>query len=435
MIGYALETAVFMTVLYLAYKCLAGSTTFHSFNRTVLILIAILSFLLPFSIPLLRDSFGESSVYIGMPADGDLHAEGAYPTSGSGSPLHVHQWIKILPWVYWAGVGIMLIWTLVSLLRLSSIIHHSVPLEGHEDVYVSREIAGPVSWHGIVIVRPEDCDEDLRMVIAHEQAHFHHFHWLDLLVGRIMLAFQWFNPVAWKMFKDLRLIHEYEVDEEVGKDNPYAYKMMLIKKTVGPNLPVLADSLNSNLKIRLTMMMSKRTLKWRRWTVALLVPLAAVSAYGLSRPASMRILAELAPSSGAISGKGSDNAAVSQTTAPVETTAGAAEETKSAPLKAVEHLAEFKGGSTELMKWLSEHIVYPEGGGTGRVIVRFVVEEDGKVSSPVIVRGVDPLLDAEALRVVGSMPDWIPARIGDKPVASHFTIPISFNASPAKKDK
>ena len=96
----------------------------------------------------------------------------------------------------------------------------------------------------------------------------------------------------------------------------------------------------------------------------------------------------------------------------------------------VEKKAEFPGGTKELMLYLAENIEYPEKamdeGIQGRVLVRFVVRKDGSIVDAMVRRGVDPLLDEEAIRVVKNMPDWIPARCHGKAVSSYFNVPVSF---------
>ncbi|MDE6811858.1 MAG: energy transducer TonB [Muribaculaceae bacterium] len=97
---------------------------------------------------------------------------------------------------------------------------------------------------------------------------------------------------------------------------------------------------------------------------------------------------------------------------------------------AVEQPAEFPGGQAAMMKWLSNNIRYPESaqqnGISGRVVVKFVVERDGSVSSPTIVKGVDRDLDQEALRVVKRMPKWQPGKNNGQPVRSYFNLPVTF---------
>lgn len=91
---------------------------------------------------------------------------------------------------------------------------------------------------------------------------------------------------------------------------------------------------------------------------------------------------------------------------------------------------EFPGGQEALMEWIEQNKVYPQEaiakGIEGRVIVKFTVEEDGTVTNGKIVRGVDPLLDKEALRLVSIMPKWKPARLDDKDIRAIYNLPLSF---------
>ena len=94
-------------------------------------------------------------------------------------------------------------------------------------------------------------------------------------------------------------------------------------------------------------------------------------------------------------------------------------------------MPEFPGGAQELMKFISANIEYPEIAqgdmGQGRVIVRFIVDKEGNIIQPKVVRSVDPYLDKEALRIVGLMPKWKPGELDDgTKVAVRFTIPVMF---------
>ena len=95
-----------------------------------------------------------------------------------------------------------------------------------------------------------------------------------------------------------------------------------------------------------------------------------------------------------------------------------------------EEMPEFPGGNAALLYYLSQNVKYPpiaaDNGVYGKVTVNFVVNKDGSVSDAKIIRGVDPSLDKEALRVVYSMPKWKPGMQGGKPVRVSFTVPINF---------
>ena len=97
----------------------------------------------------------------------------------------------------------------------------------------------------------------------------------------------------------------------------------------------------------------------------------------------------------------------------------------------VEEMPEYPGGMAECMKFLSENVKYPasahEANIQGRVIVKFTVQKDGTLTDVQIVRGVNPELDAEAIRVVKMMPKWKPGKQKGKSVNVNFTIPITFS--------
>lgn len=100
------------------------------------------------------------------------------------------------------------------------------------------------------------------------------------------------------------------------------------------------------------------------------------------------------------------------------------------PFFILEDKPEFPGGEEELLKWIAKTTKYPEiakeNGISGRVFVEFVIDKTGKVTKAQIKKGVDPYLDAEALRVVKSMPDWKPGKQRGKTVPVSYQLPIKF---------
>jgi TonB family protein len=105
----------------------------------------------------------------------------------------------------------------------------------------------------------------------------------------------------------------------------------------------------------------------------------------------------------------------------------------------VEDMPEFPGGEEALRNWIAENVKYPveaaEKGIQGKVYAMFVVEKDGSIGRSKVVRGVFPLLDEEALRVVNAMPKWKPGRQRGKEVAVSYTIPINFQLQGKKIDE
>lgn len=95
-----------------------------------------------------------------------------------------------------------------------------------------------------------------------------------------------------------------------------------------------------------------------------------------------------------------------------------------------EVMPQFPGGLNEMMNYLSTNIRYPKEAQKekieGRSVVQFVVETDGSLSSFSVMKSSHPLLDAEALRVIKSMPKWTPGTQGGKFVRVQFALPVSF---------
>ena len=96
----------------------------------------------------------------------------------------------------------------------------------------------------------------------------------------------------------------------------------------------------------------------------------------------------------------------------------------------VEQMPSFPGGPSALMQFLSSNIKYPvvaeENGVQGRVVCTFVVERDGSITDVRVIKSVDPSLDKEAVRVVKSMPKWIPGKQNGSAVRVKYTVPVTF---------
>ncbi len=96
----------------------------------------------------------------------------------------------------------------------------------------------------------------------------------------------------------------------------------------------------------------------------------------------------------------------------------------------VEEMPQFPGGPSALFEFLGKNVRYPEAaykaGVQGRVIATFVVEEDGCISEAKVVKHMSAELDAEALRVINSMPNWTPGKQNGVAVRVEYTVPITF---------
>ncbi|WP_314263307.1 energy transducer TonB [Hoylesella nanceiensis] len=101
----------------------------------------------------------------------------------------------------------------------------------------------------------------------------------------------------------------------------------------------------------------------------------------------------------------------------------------------VDEMPSFPGGLEELYKWIDNNVQYPavaRENGIGRVIVKFIVEKDGSLSDSTVIRSVHPIVDREALRLVGQMPKWNPGKRAGIPVRVRCGLPIKFKQGESK---
>ena len=167
------------------------------------------------------------------------------------------------------------------------------------------------------------------------------------------------------------------------------------------------------------MMMKKQTSPWARLKALFVLPVAfaAVTVISCTSPKEKKTEANQEPASAP------EMQVVTYAPQPKEAEQGEV-------FLVAEEEAMFPGGMEAMMKYLQENIKYPEqaknNGVQGRVIVQFVVNKDGSISNDTVVRSVDPLLDAEAIRVVRNMPNWTPGKQRGEPVRVRFTMPVAF---------
>ena len=430
---YMIKSSFCLTVLYLFFRLLLSKETFHLFNRVALISLLVLSSVLP-AIQVLLFQPGETAVRLSLD---DLLLMNQGATIADGPMSAGIPWQSILLLIYILGVVVFLLrqcWVLIQmllLLRKGTCVSED---KGIKLLVYDYEIS-PFSWMNHIVMSRKDWQENGKAIIAHETAHIQKHHSLDILVVDFCIILQWFNPVVWLLKRELQNIHEYEADEEVINQgiNAREYQLLLIKKAVGSRRFSIANSFNhTSLKKRITMMCKRKSNPWARLKYIYVLPLAALAVSAFASPEISNELSEISKSKvndlAEIVKVFADKNDVSneslgndgQMTAPQDTLV----------FEVVEVPPRFPGGDVKLMEYLSRTVRYPVEAQKkhvqGRVILHFIIEKDGSVSNVRVARSVDPSLDAEAIRVVNSMPKWEPARQKGQPVRVRYTIPIQF---------
>ena len=425
---YILKSSVCLAVFYLFYRLLLSKETFHRFNRFALLGILLLSCIVPFMEVTVKEPTEVHQQFLTF--EELLLTVGVSPVEEAGNIMLVSDftWREMLLLVYLSGIVFFLIRTVWSLFRMLHLIRDSriVSRENGITIIAHRKNIAPFSWMKFVLISETDLLENGTEILVHEVAHIRKRHSIDLLVADICIFFQWFNPASWLLKQELQNIHEYETDECVINQGIDAkkYQLLLIKKAVGTRLYSMANSFNhSSLKKRITMMLKEKSNPWARVKYLYVLPLAALAVSAFARPEVSAVADELS------SAKVNDLVA-SMKTNQLETASFAVKDTLTPVFEVVERMPQFPGGVAAQVEYFKKNLRYPaeakKAGTQGRVVVQFFVNKDGSISNVKVLRGVDPALDAEAVRLVNSMPKWKPGMQKGKAVTVKYTVPVLF---------
>lgn len=428
---YLVVSAFSLALMLVVYRLTLSRTTFHGFNRGVLLCSLALAATVPFvhfrmvsekAAAPIAQMLNEIKVY----ADGTTQtAPAQVAQTGSGMDI-----LSVITLVYLAGVVICLLRVAIGILSSEILCHRRsrALADGSHLVITDRNYA-PFSWRKYIVISRKDYEANGAMIITHEQAHVRHHHSLDLILAQLFCAFQWFNPAAWMLKRSLLEVHEYEADASVLESgfDERRYQICLVRAALQGSFATTTNNFaNCSTKKRIVMMNRHSTNPWARLRVLLMLPAVALSVTVAS--ASNQDI-KTADKQNTITiqvaqereGKPDTIMAIDARPVPQDV------------FLVVEEQPEYPGGTAALLEYLRTNIKYPqdcrENHIQGRVLVSFIVEPDGSLSNATIVRGVNPSLDAEALRVIQAMPNWKPGKQHGSAVRVQFTVPITFRLS------
>lgn len=424
LIWYLLKVNIALALFYMIYRLFFEKDTFFQLRRFTLLVI----YLVAFTYPLLdisswlsvRSGINEVVTYYSA-----YFSENAVEVAAE-KDLALSNWQPILLMitrgVYLLGCCTLFFRCLIAFISLIKVYLNSpkVTLNG-VDVYSLSQKKEAYSFFSWLFIHPEISEEPtvLEEILRHELTHIRQRHSWDVLISEMVCICCWINPFVWLLKKEVVINHEYLADQEVisAGYNKKMYQYHLIGVECPPPVTMAAANLYNNfnvlpLKKRISMLNKKRTNNSRKVKYLVLLPLVlglliannlkAVKHITVETPV---ILTEITSS-------------ITQYTDTVYT------------YKESEVKPEFPGGDVELMKYVGRNLKYPvnaqKNGIQGRAVASFIVEKDGTISNPTIERVLDPELDEEALRIIGTFPKWTPGVINGKPVRVKYTIPVLF---------
>ena len=411
---YIIKSAMALALLYTCIIPLLEKETFHRLNRILILGCLIMSF----AIPLVHFTSGTNPT-VDMVRQAVQLPE--VLINGNASEQSVWSWADIMTCIYIIGVVAIFTMTVVQTVRLTRQLRqceHITDNRGNTIVLTDCATSPFCLFHYIVMSR-DDYANNRSYILTHEQEHIRLGHSIDLVVLQAATIIQWFNPFVWLIGKNLKAIHEFEVDEAVLNKGIDAtqYQKFLVIKAVGNRLQPFANNLNKeSLKRRIIMMNQKRSNRWMMLKALFVIPVATLAVSVFANTSDMSNMAN----------------AVSTTANTLSTTNMQTKQSDKKIFRVVEEMPKFKGGDAKLMEFLMMNMKYPESAikakQQGRAIVGFVVRKDGTVSDVYIEKstGYD-VLDNEAMRVVKSMPAWEPGKQKGKPVNVKYFVPITFS--------
>ena len=474
---YLLKLNLALIVLFGFYKLMFSGDTFFSLRRATLIGMYLVAML----VPGLNCSYWINKS-VGMVSMANEYAAIVLPavtvTPGGGGSI---GWETTAMTIYTMVACLLLLrffWQLVSIVRLRSKCR-TTDINGTK-VYLLESDEGPFSFFNWIFINPtkhnrQETDE----IMTHELAHCRQLHSIDVLFTELFAIVFWANPFVWLLKREVRLNLEYLADNNVlaGGTDSKKYQYHLLGLAYRKNVATISNNFNVlPLKKRIKMMNKKRTKRIAKVKYALYIPLAAALLVVSNIETVARDIANVAKampmakasvkqekmvdlsfsnkatvavesrknvqSTEAIERKDNkmevqaDNRNSEMSAQKVEETTEVANEEsaekgpKKSPKKVYEYIENMPTFNGNLNQWLLQNMKYPVEAinkkEQGKVIVQFIVSENGEVSEPKIIRSVSPALDKEACRIVLAMPKWNPGKLKGKPVAVRYMLPISF---------
>jgi TonB family protein len=410
------KAAICLSILFVIYYFFLSRDTLYSRNR----LFILVSFALAFILPLISIQTSEPHdlQVFGRDLSG-MEFAGASAQSSNATSSIPWDWKKALLVLYFAGVivaGFKILMEVISLLMVIA----TRKKDERNIVLLSNSKTSGFSAFGFIFIDQSLDPEDAVEIIRHEQKHLDRFHFFDILLLEFLKVVQWFNPFIYLFDRSLRAVHEYQADQEcLNSGIPvHSYQGLVMNQVFRARIfnPSNSFSNPTLIKKRMIMMTKKRSKALANLKILLVVPVLAALLVIFSTCTEKITTSDIL---------------LDEVSAP--STAPVLKSTEPEPFVVVEEMPMFPGGDSTLLKYIATNTKYPEAAKAnniqGRVIVRFCITETGSVDKISVLKGVNPDLDQEAIRVVSTLPAFQPGKQGGKAVPVWYMVPISFALS------
>ena len=282
---YILEWALCLSAFLLLYKMCFSGSTFHRFNRFFLLGSVVVSALLPLAHITASEQMEPIAEVCRLNTE-QFETAQTLVTEVREQPTVGQRFFVFLTLAYVIYMAIQVTNWLRSVVKMLLFLRgkrirrvgHWIRLVVHNEEY------GPFSWMNYIVISDKEQGFGRRASMLHELSHIKLLHPLDLV---FILLCTLVNPVCWLVMKEIKVVHEYEADDEVINHYHICsrdYQRLLVIRTVGEEAYALACSFNLNIKKRIIMMKKKQSTWWRLTWVVVTLPLAGVALTAFSKP-------------------------------------------------------------------------------------------------------------------------------------------------------
>ena len=276
-ITYLIKSAAILAMFYLIYILFLRKQTHFKVHRVFLISGVIASLVLPFV-------YFTQTIIVDIPAVQNnvlLTPVGETVPMESIPVEEPINWWNVLWYTYIIGVGIMLLRFLTQLVSLWTVISRNPvrKLDGFHYVRVTKKLA-PFSFFNYIVYNPDlHTEDELQMILKHEQAHAFQWHSADILLASVLLILQWANPFAWLYKKSVEENLEFMADNAtiITVPDKKDYQLALVKASSAQYVPALTTNFyKSFIKKRIIMLNKRTSKKYHVLKVAAVLPLLAI---------------------------------------------------------------------------------------------------------------------------------------------------------------
>jgi TonB family protein len=399
LINYMVEANVALIMFYLIYRLLLVHETDVIIIRYLLLSVVTASLVFP----LIHIDLAES--LIAQSLDLPSYQLTEITVTPGAESVHTSSLGTYIFYGYLAGVLFFGIRFLLQLLKLSKLINRAqiTNFQSYKIVESERAAATFSFFHYIFIGNAKSLTPyEKELIIYHETIHAKRLHSIDILLMELCGILFWFNPII-KLYKKIFVqLHEFEADARAAEAfNADKYCNLLARVALtSADIPI-ANYFNQSLTIKRIEMMRTVKANIKSWKLGLIT---------LALPALTLVLA-------------CHDQVVAQQTQQQKNPSNEV-------YAVVDNMPEFKNGLNGLGEFLGSTLKYPEEAKKqhleGKVFVEFVVEKDGTLSNVNVLKGVNKMMDEEAVRAVKLMPNWTPGKLNDQAVRTKMVLPINF---------